>query len=66
MRRRRLKVKHVTYTSLLNACANGPSAADGLRRIQQLTAAMAERGYVMNPINYQALIKGQSEAGTRP
>ncbi|XP_043196082.1 pentatricopeptide repeat-containing protein 1, mitochondrial-like [Amphibalanus amphitrite] len=63
MRRRHLKPKHVTYTALLNACANGPSPADGLRRIEQLTTAMADRGYAMNPINYQALIKAYGRCG---
>ena len=65
MRRRRLKVRHVTYTSLLTACANGPSPADGLRRLERLTAAMAERRYSMNAINYQALIRGRCRRGWR-
>lgn len=57
MRQRGLKVTGATYTSLFNACANGPWAQDGLNKANRLREIMLEKGYEPNATNYNAMIK---------
>lgn len=57
MRQRGLRVRESTYTSLFNACANAPSADDGLVRAERLRAKLVEKGYQPNVKNYNAMIK---------
>ncbi|XP_044763746.1 pentatricopeptide repeat-containing protein 1, mitochondrial [Coccinella septempunctata] len=63
MKRRGLKVTGGTYTALFNACANSPSAADGLKSAKHLRNIMVEKMYEPNDTNYNAMIKAFGRCG---
>lgn len=63
MRNRGLKITGGTYTSLFVACANAPSAVDGLGRANHLREIMLEKGYEPNIKNYNAMIKAYGRCG---
>lgn len=51
------KIKPPVYTALFNACANAPTSEDGLTRAHRLRAALKERLYEPNIMNYNSMIK---------
>lgn len=57
MRQRGLKVTGATYTSLFNACANGPWPLDGLNKANRLREVLLEKGHEPNASTYNAMIK---------
>lgn len=59
MKKRGLKPKQSTYTSLFNACSEGPFAADALKKARHLRELMLEKGVEPNITNYHAMIKGK-------
>jgi len=63
MRQRGLRVTGATYTSLFNACANGPYKHEGLEKATRLREIMAEKGYEPNANNYHAMIKAFGRCG---
>ena len=63
MRNRGLNPSGGIYTSLFIACANAPSAVDGLGRANHLRETMLEKGYEPNVKNYNAMIKAFGRCG---
>lgn len=63
MKKRALKVTGGTYTALFNACANSPSADEGLARAKHLRNIMVEKLYEPNDTNYHAMIKAFGRCG---
>ncbi|KAH8270363.1 hypothetical protein KR018_008719 [Drosophila ironensis] len=63
MRQRGLPATGGTYTSLFNACANAPSASDGLAKARIVRENMLEKGYEPNVKNYNAMIKAYGRCG---
>lgn len=63
MRQRGLKVTGATYTSLFNACANGPYKHEDLERANRLREVMLEKGFVPNISNYHSMMKAYGRCG---
>lgn len=63
MKKRGLKPKQSTYTSLFNACSEGPFAADSLKKARHLRELMLEKGVEPNLANYHAMIKAFGRHG---
>ena len=61
MKKRGLRPKQSTYTSLFNACSQGPFAADSLMRARHLRELMLEKGVEPNMTNYHVMIKGRQQ-----
>lgn len=63
MRQRALRVTGATYTSLFNACANGPYPSDSLEKANRLREIMFEKGFEPNISNYHAMMKAYGRCG---
>nr|XP_014280697.1 pentatricopeptide repeat-containing protein 1, mitochondrial isoform X2 [Halyomorpha halys] len=63
MKKRGLKPKQSTYTSLFNACSEGPFAVDSLKKARHLRELMLEKGVEPNMANYHAMIKAFGRHG---
>ncbi|XP_037043514.1 pentatricopeptide repeat-containing protein 1, mitochondrial-like [Bradysia coprophila] len=58
-----VNVTNATYTSLFNACANGPWPHDGLNKARRLREILLEKNYEPNAPNYNAMIKAFGRCG---
>ncbi|XP_077992546.1 pentatricopeptide repeat-containing protein 1, mitochondrial-like [Glandiceps talaboti] len=64
MKRRGLMPSDVTYTALINACAESPwPTTDGLTRLTRLTELLQAKSIKLNEISYRALIKAYTQCG---
>ncbi|XP_070581267.1 pentatricopeptide repeat-containing protein 1, mitochondrial-like isoform X2 [Ptychodera flava] len=64
MKRRGLSPSDVTYTALINACAQSPwPKTDGLSRLNKLRALLDAKSVKLNAISYRSLIKAYAKCG---
>ncbi|XP_014247871.1 pentatricopeptide repeat-containing protein 1, mitochondrial [Cimex lectularius] len=63
MKKRGVNESASTYTSLFNACANDPWPKDGLEAALHLKDLMKRKGYQINEVNANAMIKAFGRCG---